>query len=118
MAAEELGVFEGVGAAFAAGPDVVDFEEVEGEVFVAAVAVAFLLSVEGVLDLASGHLGAVGADGGGGVDGEGASAYVEVGLGHAEADLVDGFGGYVDAGPLASQLFGGDAGGGAAAEGV
>ena len=40
-----MGVFEGVGAAFAAGPDVVDFEEVEGEVLVAAVAVSLLLSV-------------------------------------------------------------------------
>ena len=54
VAAEELGVFESVGAALAAGPDMVDFEHVEGEVLVAAVAVAFLLSVEGVLDLTAG----------------------------------------------------------------
>ena len=55
-----MGVFEGVRAAFAAGPDVVNFQHVKGEVLVTAVAVTFLLAVEGVLDLASGHFGAVG----------------------------------------------------------
>ena len=32
MAAEELGVFQGVGATLAAGPEVVDFRHVKGEV--------------------------------------------------------------------------------------
>ena len=36
----------------------------------------------------------------------------------AHVDQFDGFGGYVDADPLAVELVGGDAGGGAAAEGV
>ncbi len=86
------------GAALAAGPDVVDFEHVEGVVFVAAVEVAFLLAVKGVLDLASGEFGAVGAFWGGGVDGEDAVAEVQVSLGHAVFDEFEGFRGSADAG--------------------
>ena len=40
------------------------------------------------------------------------------GLLEAHFDQLDGLGGYVDTDPLAAQIVGGDAGGGAAAEGV
>ena len=101
-----MGVFEGVRAALAAGPDMVDFQHVEGKVLVTAVAVSFLLSVQGVFDLTPGHLRAVGPRGCASVDGEDAAFDAEdkVGLGHAVAYLVDGIGGDVDTSPLASLL--------------
>ena len=120
VGAEELEVFEVVGAAVGAGDDVVDLQDAEGELAAAAVAAAFLLAEEDVFVLAVGD-GRVDVGATGNVGAGGDQAVVEElahGLLQAHVDQFDGFGRDVDANPAAAQVFGGHAGGGAAAEGV
>ena len=100
--------------------DVIDLEDSERELRPAAVAEALLLAEQDVLVLAVGNEG-VYVRAPGNVRAGGDVAVVEQaahGLLEAHVDQLDGFRGYVDAYPLAAQLVGGDAGGGAAAEGV
>ena len=100
--------------------DVIDLEDSERELRPAAVAEALLLAEQDVLVLAVGN-GSLDVRAPGDVGTGGEVAVVEQaahGLLEAHVDQLDGFRGYVDADPLAAQLVGGDAGGGAAAEGV
>ena len=109
-----------VGAAARAGNAVVDLEQLEREVALAAVAEALLLSEQDVLVLAVGN-GRLDVGAARDVIAGGDVAVVEQaahGLLETHVDQLDGLGGDVDADPLAAQPVGGDAGGGAAAEGV
>ena len=109
-----------VGAAAGAGNDVIDLEQLEGEVAFAAVAKPFLLAVEDVLVLPVGDRGLdVGAlrD----VGARGDVAMVEEaahGLLKTHVDQLGRLGGDIDSDPLAAKVVGGYAGGCAAAEGV
>ena len=100
--------------------DVIDLEDSEQELRPAAVAEALLLAEEDVLVLAVGNgrldvraARDVGAGGDVAVMKQTAHGLLE-----ARVDQLDGFRGDVYADPLAAQLVGGDAGGGAATEGV
>ena len=109
-----------VGAAATAGDYVVNLEYPEGEFGPAAVAAALLSSEQNVLVLAvvdgGVNVRAAGDVGSGGYKlgvEEVAHEFLE-----AYVDEFDGLWGDVYADPLASELFGGDAGGGASAERV
>ena len=109
-----------VGAAPGLGDSVVNLVQLEWEVSPAPGAQPFLLTEQDVLVLAVGN-GSLDVCASGDVGAGGDVAVVEQaahGLLEAHVDQLDGFRGYVDADPLAAQLVGGDAGGGAAAEGV
>ena len=98
----------------------VDLEQLEREVALAAVAEALLLAEEDVLVLAVGN-GRLDVRAPGDVRAGSDVAVVEQaahGLLEAHVDQLDGLRGYVYTDPLAAQIVGGDAGGGAAAEGV
>ena len=100
--------------------EVIDLEDSERELRPAAVAQPLLLAEENVLVLAVGNRRLdvrAAQDVGAGGD----VAVVEQaahGLLKAHVDQLDGLRGYVYTDPLAAQIVGGDAGGGAAAEGV
>ena len=109
-----------VRAAARPGHSVVNLEQLEREIAFAAVAQPLLLAEQDMLVLAVGN---------GRLDGStprdvragGDVAVMEQaahGLLEAHVDQFDGFRGNVYAEPLAAKLVGGDAGGGAAAEGV
>ena len=100
--------------------DVIDLEDSERELRPAAVADALLLAEQDVLVLAVGN-GRLDVRAARDVCAGGDVAVVEQathGLLEAHVDQLDGLRGDVDADPFAAQLVGGDAGGGAAAEGV
>ena len=109
-----------VGAAPLLRDDVIDLEDSERELRPAAVAEALLLSEQDVFVLAVGN-GRLDVRAARDVGAGGDVAVVEQaahGLLKAHVDQLDSFRGYVDADSLAAQLVGGDAGGGAAAEGI